>query len=118
MSPVLTSDLISDWATFADLEPQWRSLWHRVPYATPFQSPAWLLAWWRAFAPGELNVLAVRSGDRLVALAPFYLEKSFRGHWMLPIGISVSDYHDVLIDPDFEQAAATALAFSIIPDHW
>src|SRR5205085_9912656 len=70
----------------------------------------WLLPWWRAFVPGELNVLVIRAGDRLVALAPFYLETGPRGRRVLPIGIPVTDYHDVLIDPEITDSAAAALS--------
>ena len=30
-------------------------LWRRAPAATPFQSPAWLIPWWRHFGSGELR---------------------------------------------------------------
>jgi CelD/BcsL family acetyltransferase involved in cellulose biosynthesis len=105
MTRALTSELIRDPAVFAALEPQWWALWRRSPSAAPFQSPAWLLPWWGAFAPGELNVLAVRQADRLVALAPYYIETRQCGPRALPIGISVTDYHDVLIDPACADAA-------------
>src|SRR4051794_35890653 len=36
----------------AALEPAWWALWRRSPAATPFESPAWLMAWWRHFSPG------------------------------------------------------------------
>lgn len=86
------------------LEEDWWRLWARVPSATPFQSPAWLLPWWRVFAPGALRVLVVRHGDRLVGLAPFYLDANRRA---LPLGIGLSDYLDVLVDPaDFAPVAA------------
>ena len=94
----LTIDLIGDGPSLAALEREWWGLWGRSTLATPFQAPAWLLPWWEAFAPGDLCAMAVRQGGRLVALAPFYLEAGALGRRLLPIGISVSDYLDVLID--------------------
>ncbi|HEY7298795.1 MAG TPA: GNAT family N-acetyltransferase [Xanthobacteraceae bacterium] len=118
MSHGLTSELIRDATALAALETQWWRLWTRVPSATPFQSPAWLLPWWRAFAPGELSVVAVRSAGRLVALACCYIETGARGRRILPMGISVTDYHDVLIDPEFADPAAAVLASSMTQADW
>jgi CelD/BcsL family acetyltransferase involved in cellulose biosynthesis len=53
----------------------------------------------------------VRRGGALVALAPFYREVGALGRRLLPVGISLSDYHDVLLDPEFaEEAGATLVA--------
>ncbi|HEY7385579.1 MAG TPA: GNAT family N-acetyltransferase [Beijerinckiaceae bacterium] len=99
---------IGDAAALAGLAPAWWELWHRAD-ATPFQSPAWLIPWWRHFQPGELFVVTVRRRHRLVGLAPFYIEHGGAGRRVLPLGISLSDYHDVLLDPDDRDAAAAAL---------
>ncbi len=92
------------------LAPAWDALWRRAPEATPFQSPAWLIPWMRAFAPGQLCTAAVFSGSELVALFPFYLERGPLGGRLLPLGISLSDYLDVLVDPRAHEAAAVAVA--------
>src|SRR5688572_22586430 len=105
-----TASIISDAAGFAALEPEWWELWLRAPSATPFQSPAWLIPWWEAFSPGTLHCCALRRHGRLVALAPFYLENSAGAPpRLLPVGISLSDYLDVLIHPEDEAEAAAAL---------
>lgn len=92
---------------FAALEAEWWELWRRVAAATPFQSPAWLIPWWRCFHPGELFVVTVRAAGRLVGLAPFYVEEGTRR--LLPLGISVSDHLDVLVAPGCEALAGQAL---------
>src|SRR3954449_12265445 len=97
LSPGLTTETVDTVEGLTRLLPQWWALWDRCPMATPFQSPAWLLPWWRAFAPGTLQVVAVRRADRLVALAPLYREH--RSGRILPLGIGVSDYLDLLLDP-------------------
>jgi CelD/BcsL family acetyltransferase involved in cellulose biosynthesis len=90
-----------DWAA---LQPQWWELWRRAA-APPFLSPAWLLPWWQIFHPGELRSVAIIEGARLIALASLYND---RGR-LLPVGIALSDYLDVLADPH-EPDALPALA--------
>ncbi|MDX7950321.1 GNAT family N-acetyltransferase [Lichenihabitans sp. Uapishka_5] len=100
-----TSDLVR-------LLPEWWALWSRSAQATPFQSPAWLLPWWQVFHPGPLMSVAVRRDGLLVGLAPFYLEDGPYGRRLLPLGIGMTDYLDVLIDgapaPDVAEAFAKA----------
>ena len=89
----------------AAIAPEWWDLWQRCPSATPFQTPAWLVSWWRAFHPGRLFTIAARRQGSLVGLAPFYLD----GRRLLPFGISLSDYLDLLIDPQFADDVGPAL---------
>jgi len=96
----LTAELIDDAAGLAAVAGAWQELWQRVPTATPFQSPAWLLSWWYSFHPGALAVVAVRWGERLVGLAPLYIEHGRTYDRVLQLGIGVSDYLDLLIDPE------------------
>lgn len=87
-----------------ELSPEWDALWRRSPVATPFQAPAWLMPWWNAFAPGELRSIVVRTGGRVVGFVPLYLEQALYGSRLLPIGISLSDYSDILFDPEYPEA--------------
>jgi CelD/BcsL family acetyltransferase involved in cellulose biosynthesis len=103
---MIETAVIASEAALRALEPDWWDLWGRTGCATPFQSPAWAMPWWDAFAPGRLHVVTVRRRDELVGLAPFYVDPDGRA---LPIGISVSDYLDVLIDPKFAAPVAAAL---------
>jgi CelD/BcsL family acetyltransferase involved in cellulose biosynthesis len=105
MNDHLAAEPIDELPRLKELAPQWLDLWRRIPGATPFQSPAWLLAWYESFRPGPLRCVVVHRAERLVALAPFYLEHGR----LLPLGISVSDYLDVLVDPDCEGAAGALL---------
>lgn len=105
---------------YAALEPEWWGLWRRCPTALPFQSPAWLIPWWRHFSPGRLFTLAARKDGRLVGLAPGYLEDGPLGRRILPVGISLSDHLDVLADPSCEAEALVALTSAAISrgDDW
>ena len=78
----------------AALQPQWWQLW-RGAAASPFLAPPWLLPWWQHFRPGELRTVAVLDEGRLIGLAALYCD---RGR-LLPLGIALSDYLDVLVDP-------------------
>jgi CelD/BcsL family acetyltransferase involved in cellulose biosynthesis len=86
---------ITDEAAFRALEPHWLALWQRDPRATPFQHPAWLLPWWAHCGGGPLAVYAGWRGERLVALLPMFV---YAGR-LFPVGIGISDYHDVLLEP-------------------
>ena len=113
----LTTAEIGDVDSLDLLVPEWWNLWRRIPSATPFQSPAWLVPWWRAFSPGTLLVITVQQAGRLVGVAPFYIEQGALGRRVLPIGISVTDYIDVLLDPECIEAAGAALVEHLASEH-
>lgn len=116
----LVVEVAKDLAELDAVAPDWWSLWRRSPGATPFQSPAWLIPWWRAFHPGDLHMVMVRDKGELVGVAPFYIEQGALGRRILPIGISLSDYLDVLLDPASTEAAGRALVthFEGMSDLW
>ena len=105
----MRSELLIDMRALRRIEPAWWALWKRVPDATPFASPAWLIPWWEVFAPGRLHAVALWSGDALIGFAPLYVEDGPWGLRLLPLGIGVSDMLDLLLDPDAELAEAAAL---------
>ncbi len=109
MNPVAT-EIIEDRDRLESLAPDWAELWRRCPRALPFQSPAWLIPWWRHFSPGKLFTAAVRTEDRLVGLAPGYIEDGPLGRRILPLGISLSDHLDILADPDCPEEAMAGLS--------
>jgi CelD/BcsL family acetyltransferase involved in cellulose biosynthesis len=92
----------------AALEGEWTELWRRAPAATPFQTPAWLMPWWRQFGNDGLHVLTARADGQLVGLLPLYLLREPGGAKLLPVGIGVSDYLDGIFEPGSEHAAAAA----------
>lgn len=78
----------------------WEALWRRDPNATPFQSPQWLLPWWKHFGSDTPHVIASSSDGSLDALAPLYIlrdEDSGESLGMF-LGTGNSDYLDVLGD--------------------
>jgi len=86
------------------LRPDWARLWALVPTATPFQSPEWLIPWWRHIGEGELFSLAIRDGGELIGLLPLYVytPPDGGGRRLLPLGIGTTDYLDALVAPGRE----------------
>ena len=77
----------------------WSDLWQRDPNATPFQSPHWLMPWWRVFGGDDLFVIAGRENGRLDSLAPLYVLRDDEESLGIFIGSGVTDYLDVLLAP-------------------
>jgi len=109
----LSVQIIEDADALATLKPEWRSLWLRSPHSTPFQNPDWLMSWWDIFAPGDLRLIAVRSAGALVGLAPLYREVGVHGRRLLPMGIGLSDYVDILVRPEYDRATAKQVGRAI-----
>ncbi len=83
------------------LRPEWSRLFAQCPDATPFQSPEWLLPWWRHLGGGELFVLALRDKAHLVGVAPLFFHEWQGRRQVSPIGVSQSDYFDLLLLPEY-----------------
>jgi CelD/BcsL family acetyltransferase involved in cellulose biosynthesis len=107
------TQIIRDPAQLEAIATEWWALWRRCPASTPFQCPGWLLAWWRAFSPGELFTVTCTANGRLRGIAPLYLESGPQGRRLLPLGISVSDYGDVLIEAGSANSVGAALVAAI-----
>ncbi|HEX9941658.1 MAG TPA: GNAT family N-acetyltransferase [Thermoanaerobaculia bacterium] len=100
---------VTDLAALEALRGEWSALCDRSPRTTPFQRPEWLIPWWRAFPPGEPWVLAVRRQGRLAALAPLLLYRKDGIRTVAFCGGGVSDYLDIVTDPETEEDSTAAL---------
>ena len=83
--------------------PEWNALWHRIPNASPFVSPGWLWSWWRHLGGGKLRVFTARVDGRLVAVLPMFIWDNAGIRRLLPLGISVSDAFDLLVEADWRR---------------
>jgi CelD/BcsL family acetyltransferase involved in cellulose biosynthesis len=101
---------VTSTARLEALAPEWWALWHRCSEATPFQSPAWLLPWWRRFGTADLFALAMRRDGRLTSLVPLYGQREHGAVKLLPLGIGVTDYLDPLLAPSDAAAVLAHLA--------
>ncbi len=91
------------------LRPEWDALWERSGSATPFQHSGWLLPWWHIFGSGELFTFAVRAFGRLIAIAPLFLQPWSGRRQVTFLGNGVSDYLNILCEPEAEAAACAAI---------
>src|SRR5436305_8680 len=107
--PLMHIERINTDEALEALLPDWAALWQRLLGATPFQSPHWLVPWWRQFGTGMPRIVTARADQTLIAVLPLYELHEPGCVKLLPIGISVSDYIDALADPAvraFHRAAA------------
>ncbi|WNG33344.1 GNAT family N-acetyltransferase [Archangium violaceum] len=95
------------------LQGEWRWLWARCPGATTFQRPEWLLSWVRhlgaSFSAQPPWVVTLRSEGRLVGLAPLGIRVENGARVVRLLGEGVSDYLDVLMDPELAQHGVRTL---------
>lgn len=96
----MSTEVITETAALAALEPEWLDLCHRTAGVTPFQTPMWLLPWWRAFGSNDLAVITARNDGRLEALGPLYVIRDDDSDESLGVllGTGISDYLDVVGD--------------------
>ena len=111
--PDLRIEEITAAEEFTALAPEWTRLWHLAPRATPFQTPAWLVPWWRHFGRGELVVLSASEGDRLTGLLPLYIYQEPSLRKLLPVGIGNSDWLDAICLPGHERQVGDAFLSAI-----
>lgn len=107
LSPTgVRADWICDEEALAELVPAWSALWAGTPGASPFQAPAWQMAWWRAFRPGRPRVLALRAGEQLAGVLPLYEDAGT----LRLFGAGTTDRQDALLPADLLGDAAAALS--------
>ena len=97
------------------LRGEWEALYGAVPDATPFQSPSWVMAWWRHLGRGEPRTLVVRDGaGLLVGVVPLAVapDAGQGDRVLLFAGTGVTDYLDPLLAPAMAlEAAAGAVRY-------
>jgi CelD/BcsL family acetyltransferase involved in cellulose biosynthesis len=107
--------LILDALQLAELRSEWLDLWSGLVDATPFESPDWLLPWWRHYGEGPMLCFAFRRKEKLVGVAPLYIyrESASRPPRLFLMGTGNSDYLDVICNPDFASECAKTLLSEI-----
>lgn len=116
----LHAEFITSLAALEGLRPEWERLLPISRGATPFQSPHWLLPWWKRIGRGTLASVAVRRSSigRLVGLLPLYVytNPATRQRHLFPIGIATTDVLEPLLEPQAEQPVL-ACAFAKLAAH-
>ncbi len=109
---VLAREFLVNDAPCGRLFTEWQELWDISPAAPTFQRPEWILAWRQSFHPRKPFLLAVRFKGKLVGLAPcLFYERSvsepgaqeMTERVLGLMGGGVSDYLDILLDPQHAQ---------------
>ncbi|MGO9488297.1 MAG: GNAT family N-acetyltransferase [Solirubrobacteraceae bacterium] len=109
------AEVIDDLAAAEALAPAWDALAQSA--SLPLCAPGWMLSWWRHLAPGdsELRIVAIRDGDELVALAPWFAHRGHRSRCDLRfLGAELSDRVDVLCRDGREDEVAGELRQAIL----
>ena len=91
----VTIAVIDDPAALAALAEPWAALWRRSA-AHAFQSPQWLLPWWRCFGTGEPRVATLMRDGELAGILPCTVLREAEGAKLLPMGAGTTDYLDAL----------------------
>jgi len=91
----LSCAVITDFAEWERLAPEWTRLWKSDPEAEVFQTFAWNRAWWLANAHHfELCTVVVWSGKRVTAILPLVK----RGSTIQFMATPEADYADILCE--------------------
>jgi CelD/BcsL family acetyltransferase involved in cellulose biosynthesis len=115
--PDVAAEVLGTATALEQLRPEWERLWAQSPQATPFQSPRWLLPWWKHIGQGTLATIALRSqAGELVALAPLYVyvDPEAGERRLFPVGIATTDYLDLLVKPGWVEPALRELASQLV----
>lgn len=109
VAPDLQVDVVRSPRDLRELEPQWHDLWRGCSWATPFQSPHWLLPWWECFGGADLFTVTLRGRGRLAGIAPMLIYEDAGERRMVMLGVGISDYLDVVSDDDLAREFALAV---------
>ena len=111
----LSVTVVDDIQGFTALEHEWRELLQSSSSDSPFLTWEWLHAWWAHFGrPRTLQLIVVRSGERIVAIAPLRLAfarfRVFRRLEFLGTGEAGSDYLDLIVRRGHEADTLRSIA--------
>lgn len=126
----LNVDVHTSEAVFGDLAEEWNDLVMRAD-APLCMSLEWIQTWWRHFGRNshrQLYIVTIRDGKDLIGLAPFYVGYSNLGkrvlsrrlqiigsggsrneRWGFKNDYGISDFLDIIVDPEFTKPASTLL---------
>ncbi|HMJ11280.1 MAG TPA: GNAT family N-acetyltransferase [Polyangiaceae bacterium] len=113
-----TLEIIDDVHTFSRLAPEWEALLAESDADGLFLTWQWVFAWWKHLAEdNKLQIMTLRRGGLLVAIAPFALRPASVQHLppvaslqFLGSGVAGSDYLDLIVRRGHEAEAVRVLS--------
>jgi CelD/BcsL family acetyltransferase involved in cellulose biosynthesis len=96
----LSAEIVDDETGLAPYLADWDEI--AVASSQPYAAPAWMLAWWRHARPSRavLRVVVVFDGNDVVAIAPFFAERTAFGRWAYRLlGARCSSRVDLAVRP-------------------
>lgn len=101
---------------FSTLKSEWNDLLKRSITDTPFSSWQWHTNWWNAYCPGDLWILTIRDeNDTLMGIGSFFIVSHDGTRTLHFVGCEdVTDYLDLLVDKDNQNAVYAAFADALI----
>jgi len=111
-------EIIDDVHTFSLLAPEWESLLRDSDADGLFLTWEWVFTWWKHLAGDcKLQIMTLRRGDLLVAIAPFALRPASVQHLppvaslqFLGSGVAGSDYLDLIVRRGHEAETVRVLS--------
>ncbi len=103
------------WTTddvFDALANRWNAIVQRSHSNLIFLTIEWQQTWWEAYHPGDLYVVVgYTDGGEVVGIAPWFIHDCSGRSTIHTIGcVDVTDYLDVIVEPEHAQAFLVALA--------
>ena len=101
---MLKLETIDSLDSLMQIKDDWDSLFEECGISYPFLTFDWILIWWKSFKKGNLSVVVVREGNKIIAIAPFM---TYRKIWRcvpLKVVSFLSNYHsnraEILLSKD------------------
>jgi CelD/BcsL family acetyltransferase involved in cellulose biosynthesis/GNAT superfamily N-acetyltransferase len=79
----------------------WEGLLDRDPSGTPFQSPVWVMPWYRSYRSFDPRVLVIVRGGELIGVVPLAIATATRR--LTFAGDNMTDYRDVVAHPPYRR---------------
>ncbi len=98
---MISLEVVTSLPQLLAIRDDWSLLHAHLPASTPFQSPDWLLTWWKHFGSGELRVFTFRNtAGELSGIIPCFLHDWMGKRQLTLLGSGVSDYLEPLIEQE------------------
>lgn len=113
----LMADIVFGLEGYEALEADWERLAGLQPVTVVFQTRSLLKAWARHFVANssrDLATVVVRDANRIVLIWPLVVKQHGLARVASGAGVPISQYDDILFDPNYEADAAFEAAMDIV----